>query len=519
MFALQHHSIARSVWPRFRAYRALILIALVWLADWLFYGHVPGLSLAVFICFLSLAVVLMASHRTPVPNRSLALATLAAALVPSLQVVNPLSLVFALTGLIVFTLLINRRFGGDMLARLNLARVFVTAWPMRLLIDLVRLLKGKGAAGAKSFMPAAGPGWFLPVTCSLIFVGLFASANPLIEAWLSKLDLISFLGDADPLRWGFWAAALVLCWPFLRVRTWLPTPEPALAVDAAEPGHAGRRLDVFFSELAVFRSLLLFNAIFALQNGLDATFLWGGAALPEGMTYAAYAHRGAYTLIVTALLAAAFVLFAARRGAPSEHSARVRWLLLLWTAQNALLVQYCVLRLNLYVEAYALTYWRVAAFAWMALVFGGLVLIFAKFIWSKSAAWLIKSNLICLTIVLYAAGNTNLPALIANHNVQLHAADKIRVIDPVYLASLGPAALPAIDQVLANLERYGFASSRAIHTSAAFQLGRARTRLARQVALQAADWRAWGWRHARTKAYLARLQAPHRMAPWQLENP
>ena len=57
-------------------------------------------------------------------------------------------------------------------------------------------------------------------------------------------------------------------------------------------------------------SLFTFNAIFAIQNGLDIAFLWSGAALPEGVTLAEYAHRGAYPLIATALLAGLFVLVA-----------------------------------------------------------------------------------------------------------------------------------------------------------------------------------------------------------------
>ena len=47
------------------------------------------------------------------------------------------------------------------------------------------------------------------------------------------------------------------------------------------------------------RSLILFNALFALQTVLDLTYLWGGASLPDGMSHAEYAHRGAYPLIAT----------------------------------------------------------------------------------------------------------------------------------------------------------------------------------------------------------------------------
>ena len=61
--------------------------------------------------------------------------------------------------------------------------------------------------------------------------------------------------------------------------------------------------------------------LFAVQTNLDVTFLWGNAALPADITYAAYAHRGAYPLILTALLAAGFVLVAMRPGGPAEQVA------------------------------------------------------------------------------------------------------------------------------------------------------------------------------------------------------
>ncbi|NNF80175.1 MAG: DUF4173 domain-containing protein, partial [Rhizobiales bacterium] len=233
-----------------------------------------------------------------------------------------------------------------------------------------------------------------------------------------------------------------------------------------------------------------------------------------GMTYASYAHRGAYTLILTALLAAGFVLFSVRPGAPSEHSSRVRMLLLLWTAQNAVLVQYSVLRLNLYVDIYALTYWRLAAGAWMALVFAGLVLIFLKFFWGKSVRWLINANLVCLSLVLFAAGNANFPEWIANHNTRPPEPGKVRVLDAEYLAALGPAALPAVDHVLVHPEHFALGGSKVHHAQALLRLKRDRDQLVRRVEERAANWRSWGWRHARAKNYLATLHTTKRLEPW-----
>src|SRR5581483_6319539 len=96
--------------------------------------------------------------------------------------------------------------------------------------------------------------------------------------------------------------------------------------------------------LSVTLSLILFNALFAVENGLDLAFLWSGAPLPHGVTLAAYAHRGAYPLIVTALLAAGFVLLTARPDSELAKRPLIRRLVVAWILQNVFLVLSSVLR-------------------------------------------------------------------------------------------------------------------------------------------------------------------------------
>jgi len=140
-------------------------------------------------------------------------------------------------------------------------------------------------------------------------------------------------------------------------------------------------------------SLAVFNALFALQNVLDLTFLWSGAPLPGHVTLADYAHKGAYTLILTALLAGAFVLICLDPGAQASKSRSVRWLLVFWILQNLFLVASSALRLADYIDAYGMTRLRLAAFVWMALVAMGLVLITARILSGRSSAWLRSETL------------------------------------------------------------------------------------------------------------------------------
>src|SRR5690242_13730908 len=200
----------------------------------------------------------------------------------------------------------------------------------------------------------------------------------------------------------FWMLVLSLAWPFLHVR-WRgrkehnPATPPSIADDAEPPAD----FLTLFGVDTILRSLILFNALFAFQTALDLVFLWGNAKLPSGISYADYAHRGAYPLIVTALLSAGFVLAAMRSGGAAEQSKIIRPLVYLWLGQNVMLVISSMLRLSRYVEIYMLTGWRIAALVWMLLVAIGLVLIVARIILGQSGGWLVRMNLMSLTATLY----------------------------------------------------------------------------------------------------------------------
>ena len=246
----------------------------------------------------------------------------------------------------------------------------------------------------------------------------------------------------------------------------------------------------FFGTATILRSLILFNLLFAIQTVLDVIYLWGNATLPADISYAAYAHRGAYPLILTALLAAGFVLAAMNPGGSAARSKVIRPLVYLWVAQNVLLVASSILRLDFYVQIYLLTWWRVAAFIWMMLVAFGLLLIVARIALNCPNDWLVRANLITLTATLYICSLVNFAAVIADYNVShsREVSGKGIQVDMNYLIHLGPQALPAID--------------RAIHLRGADpDLVSRRNCLVEQQRQDVASWRAWGlrsWRLQRT---------------------
>jgi uncharacterized protein DUF4153 len=226
--------------------------------------------------------------------------------------------------------------------------------------------------------------------------------------------------------------------------------------------------------------------------------------LPDGMTYASYAHRGAYPLIVSALLAAAFVLVAMRPGSEAERSPLLRALVFLWVGQNVLLVLSAMLRLDLYVETYLLTYWRVAAFIWMLIVAAGLVLIVVRIVTYRSNAWLISANLAVLALTIYSCSFVNFAAVVADYNVaqDRNAASVALPLDVSYLLALGPQAIPAVDRYLA-----------AQPPSPQSYVQLRRSGLAAAHLRDAADWRASTFRRWRLTRYLSNAKAQAVLTP------
>ncbi len=277
----------------------------------------------------------------------------------------------------------------------------------------------------------------LPLFGGLVFLALFADANPLIERALARLD---------PGRWlHFLTGDRIVFWILLSI---------PLGLWLRPFGLRRRRKTRRMGDLpgitvaSVGASLTVFNLVFAVENGLDLFFLWSGAALPEGVTLADYAHRGAYPLIVTALLAGAFVLIALRPGTATAAMPRLRRLVVLWIGQNVLLVASSVRRTLAYVDAYGMSEWRFAALVWMGLVALGLGLLCWRLLAGKSGRWLINANALAAGLALGTCLFVVDPARVTaewNLSRALTAGADGPPVDWCYLGRLGSAALlPAI---------------------------------------------------------------------------
>lgn len=466
-------------------------------ADWLFYDQTIGISLAIFALILIVCTAIANPHLANIPTGLRASAVLAMTLAPVITSVNVASAACGVFGTALAAIMIIAPLQTKLLDRLSAARRLLIAGPLRLLPDLAR--SGHGTLTTSMLVA-----WIVPLAFGAVFLALFASANPMIEYWIGAIDINRGASQISLSRTLFWFAILSVTWPFVCVKFTaarrnaavlpqeeMPAADAAIDLPAVQPSQ-------LFGPTAVFRSLVLFNLLFAVQTVLDLLYLWGGVTLPDGMTYAAYAHRGAYPLIVTALLAAGFILHASEIEQTPQRKRISDILIVIWTAQNLMLVLSSILRLDRYVEAYSLTYWRVAAFIWMAQVALGLVFILLRLVLRRSNRWLVRANLIALVSVLYLCTFVNFAAIVADYNVAdcREMGGNGPFLDTSYLVSLGPQALPALDRYIA------------IRPDHQTPLKINRDELARQQRAELSSWRAWTIRGWRLQRYLDRIDAP-----------
>jgi Domain of unknown function (DUF4173) len=346
---------------------------------------------------------------------------------------------------------------------------------------VLRAQKRTGKPNATRYLPML----VLPLIGGAVFLALFAMANPLISNWLDSLHGPELSGNSV-LRILFAGFVLITVWGSLRphrLRFGFKPLEDSAAV--AVPG---------VSVGSVVLSLITFNALFALQNGLDIAYLWGGAHLPGDMTLAGYAHRGAYLLILTALLAGLFVLVTTQPGSAMAKNNAIRMLVTLWIAQNVFLVASSILRLTDYISAYSLTVLRISALLWMVLVALGLVFIGWRMMRGKTSAWLVNMNAVSALALLAGCSVVDLGAVAATWNVR-HAREiggPGVFLDRCYMNSLGASALlPLIE-----FER------RVQSPDLRDQVARIRQEILQDVRAQQGNWRSWTVRNARRLAAL-----------------
>lgn len=284
----------------------------------------------------------------------------------------------------------------------------------------------------------------LIIAFAAVFLTLFLIANPVLVNKASRLidHIQRWMGDWIFAHIFFWGAVLIITWMCLRfcMRAFNDTNRLSVKLPS-------------FSGSFATQCLVVFNLIFLLQTCTDIFYLWSGQELPDGLTYAQYAQRGAYPLAIAAILAGAFMVFAWSDDREKSRPTPLRIALAtLWLAQNLFLMVCAAWRLYLYVSAYSMTQLRFLAGIGMILVAIGFIAIAVRIYLAKSANWLLTVNFSTITLAVIFCAFFNSCGWIAQFNVT-HSREICNQgvnLDLSYMENLGPGAIPALMRFAQN---------------------------------------------------------------------
>ena len=492
--------------PAFRN-RLIAALLLALASVWLFHDEPVGISAAIFALLVALAITRLWSQRRTRTEKRRAWGILGLSLLPLVMEATTTALLFALAGVLVFSLLMTRSvpsFGH--IGFRHLVRHLQHS-PFSLMRDARR----HGAAEIPGTLPAnivtveanallkAVGKVLLLLFVAWLFIILFAAANPLFASLLPNLrfDLAEAL-DGLLSRLFLMALTLAGVWGLLRRNATFRLK--AMKAERGATGPAMRLPLPRFGNGLLWFTLVLFNAIFAMHVATDL-FLELPAHLDArgipGFRYAEYAHDGAYALAAAAALAGLFVLVALPDDPDAPRPSRgVLRLLYLWLAQTLLVAASALVRLGLYVSAYSLTHARVYGFVFIALICLGVALVAWRVHAGRSTRWLVRTCVLAAIAAVWGLSVINLDKMIASYNIahSREVTGRGAPLDVTYITdSLSVHALPAMFAENGpwrnDPERMKYAADRIEE-----QLSHYR------------GWRQWSWRAWRLRAFAQALR-------------
>jgi hypothetical protein len=192
-------------------------------------------------------------------------------------------------------------------------------------------------------------------------------------------------------------------------------------------------------EVLVFLGLI--GLLFLIFIIFQITYLFGGETniINAGFTYAEYARRGFFELLMVAVLSILVLLYAEKHAGLAIRSYKFLIPALLLILEVAMTSVAAFKRLSLYIDVYGMTHLRFYVSAFIVLIFALLVLLAIKFIKNKPEQFFTFGSLLSVIAFLIAINFANPDALIIKKNIELYNSTK--KLDVIYLQGLSADAM------------------------------------------------------------------------------
>jgi Domain of unknown function (DUF4173) len=289
--------------------------------------------------------------------------------------------------------------------------------------------------------------YVIPLTITLVFYALYASANPVFGSLIKipelniSLNLVAFTFVGWIVLSGFFS-------PFGSedLVKWDISKTDILSRIKLKIKHTFEMTALKLEHKKGVIMLVMLNLLLLFFNIFDLLFILSGKKLPDGVDYSQYVHNGVNTLIFSILLAIGIILYYFR--ANLNFYKKNQWLLrltYLWILQNGLLLLGIIHKNQIYINEYGLTYKRIGVYFYLLLTCIGLLTTFWKVRHLKSIWFLLRKNTLIAYIVLIVSCLVNWDRLIAQNQI-----NEAKHIDVIYLSNLSDTVLPELKSLLTN---------------------------------------------------------------------
>ncbi len=279
----------------------------------------------------------------------------------------------------------------------------------------------------------------IPLVVISIFISLYASANPLFQSLIDKMNL-----DFISWQWvQFTAIGFLVLFGFF-YQSHIPALSDAdrLAENNLTRIHKTKPFSNFIGLKYEYKTgwilLLLLNLLLLVFNGLDINFLLFNKT--PVLVQSDYLHQGVNTLITSIILAILVILYYFRRNLNFyKNNKGLRVLAYLWVIQNVILIIATLAKNANYIAHDGLTYKRIGIYVFLFLTLIGLVTTFIKVHKIKSNWFLVRINSILFYGIFIIGTAFNWDGIITNYNLQNNEN-----IDIDYLTSLTDSNIPQL---------------------------------------------------------------------------
>jgi hypothetical protein len=420
--------------------------------DWLFYGKAVGISFPIFIILLSTAILALSSYfkiRIKLGTYLLLIPTILFSLmvfVRASYTLTPANIIVSFF----LIMLMTKSIIGEKIHKFQVTDYLKTLinTPFLYMSKLMDYLKE--ISGLKKHLPKSNiyiqilRGVMIAIPLLLIFIMLFSSADMIFQQHV--LDFLKF--DTGEGMFGKTIIFIIVSSILAGLFYYLLKPYFTKKEDTLIKSKLG------IVEISVILGLI--NALFLAFLTVQITYLFGGEKniSIETFTYANYARKGFFELLLVAMLSFLIIWFTDKIAISKYegHGLAYKILSSLLSIQVLVIMYSSFVRLQLYEEAYGFTELRFYSHAFT--IFLGIIflLLLYKILFDHREN-IFAINAFIISILALALINIfNPDAFIAEQNIDRF--NRTGKIDVFYLEKLSDDAIPEIIENIDKLDRF-----------------------------------------------------------------